>query len=170
MRREERVTVQGPIKKQPPDGMSHRGSAEVGGGGKSLLPPPLWSETDEYKERRVGVSEAGEHGAAGPEAGEWPCFQALGPADGTSPCVWGGALPCRGAGGLKSLGGGGLAQGLWWLALLACGGAYWPLVFEPSAMPSRPPHYRTHPPAWGGGSRMQLLPMASSPEGLISAR
>ena len=25
MRREERVTVQGPVKKQPPDGMSHRG-------------------------------------------------------------------------------------------------------------------------------------------------
>ena len=29
MRREERVTAQGPVKKQPPDGMSHRG-----------LPPP----------------------------------------------------------------------------------------------------------------------------------
>ena len=25
MRREERVTVQGPVKEQPPDGMSHRG-------------------------------------------------------------------------------------------------------------------------------------------------
>ena len=30
MRREERVTVQGPVKKQQPDGMSHRG--QVGGG------------------------------------------------------------------------------------------------------------------------------------------
>ena len=29
MRREERVTVQGPVKEQQPDGMSHRG----GGGG-----------------------------------------------------------------------------------------------------------------------------------------
>ena len=39
----------------------------------------------------------------------------------------------------------------WWLALLACGGAYWPLALEPSAMTSRPPHCRGHPPAWGGG-------------------
>ena len=45
-------------------------------------------------------------------------------------------------------------------------------------MTSRHPHYcghpycRGHPPAWGGGgaSRMHLLPMASSPDGLISAR
>ena len=38
MRREERVTVQGPVKKQQPDGMSHRG-----GGLPPLdpLPPPL---------------------------------------------------------------------------------------------------------------------------------
>ena len=28
MRREERVTVQGPVKEQQPDGMSHRGEAE----------------------------------------------------------------------------------------------------------------------------------------------
>ena len=28
MRREERVTVQGPVKEQQPDGMSHRGSAD----------------------------------------------------------------------------------------------------------------------------------------------
>ena len=33
MRREERVTVQGPVKKQQPDGMSHRG----GGGGVNLV-------------------------------------------------------------------------------------------------------------------------------------
>ena len=59
----------------------------------------------------------------------------------------------------------------WWLALLACGGAYWPLALEPSAMTSRRPYYCGHPrpPAGGGGSRMQLLPMASSPDGLISA-
>ena len=31
MRREERVTVQGPVKEQQPDGMSHRRGAYVGG-------------------------------------------------------------------------------------------------------------------------------------------
>ena len=76
MRREKRGTVQGPVKKQQPDGMSH------GGGGVGTRP--------------------------------------------------------------------------WWLALLACGGAYWPLAFEPSAMTSRHPHYCGHPhccghpPAWVG--------------------
>ena len=57
--------------------------------------------------------------------------------------------------------GGGLAPGLGgWL----CGGAYWPLALEPSAMTSRHPHYcghlhycrhlhcRGHPPSWGGGT------------------
>ena len=34
MRREERVTVQGPVKEQQPDGMPHRG-------GRGTLPPPL---------------------------------------------------------------------------------------------------------------------------------
>ena len=66
-------------------------------------------------------------------------------------------------------GGGGIGTRPWWLALLARGSAYWPLAFEPSAMTSRHPHCRGHPPAWGA-SRMQLLPMASSPDGLISAR
>ena len=37
--------------------------------------------------------------------------------------------PCRG-------GGGGVGTRPWWLALSACGGAYWPLAFEPSAMTS----------------------------------
>ena len=36
MRREERVTVQGPVKKLQPDGMSHRG-----GGGRTI-PIPVW--------------------------------------------------------------------------------------------------------------------------------
>ena len=79
-------------------------------------------------------------------------------------------------------GGGGVGTRPWWLALLACGGVYWPLALEPSAMTSRHPHCRghphycghpycrRHPPAPGGESRMQLLPMASSPDGLISAR
>ena len=72
-------------------------------------------------------------------------------------------------------GGGGVGTRPWWLALLACGGAYWPLTFEPSAMTSSirtTAGIRTaagiHLP--GGESRMQLLPMASSPDGLISAR
>ena len=79
-------------------------------------------------------------------------------------------------GGRYAKGGGGVGTRPWWLALLACGGAYWPLAFEPSAMTSRHPYYcghphcRGHPPAPGGESRMQLLPMASSPDGLISAR
>ena len=37
----------------------------------------------------------------------------------------------RGAGGY---GGRGFGTRPWWLAPLACGGAYWPLAFEPSAM------------------------------------
>ena len=47
MRREERVTVQGPVKEQQPDGMSHRG----GGGGRDALEggggtlPPLQGRT-----------------------------------------------------------------------------------------------------------------------------
>ena len=40
-------------------------------------------------------------------------------------------------------GGGGTRPG--WLDLSACGGAYWPLAFEPSAMTSRHPHYCGHP-------------------------
>ena len=61
---------------------------------------------------------------------------------------------------------GGFGTRPWGLALLACGGAYWPLAFEPSAMTSRHLHYCGHPPALGGGgSRMHLLPMASSPGG-----
>ena len=53
--------------------------------------------------------------------------------------------------------GGGVGTRPWWLALLACGGAYWHLAFEPSAMTSRHPYYcgrphcRRHPPSWGGG-------------------
>ena len=39
MRREERVTVQGPVKEQQPDGMSHRGGlgAQEGGGGAEKM-------------------------------------------------------------------------------------------------------------------------------------
>ena len=43
MRREERVTVQGPVKEQQPDGMSHRGGTGgwTGGGGVHFSPPPV---------------------------------------------------------------------------------------------------------------------------------
>ena len=57
--------------------------------------------------------------------------------------------------------GGGVGTRPWWLALLACGSAYWPLAFEPSAMTSGHPHYcghphcHGHPPAWGGGGGIQ---------------
>ena len=51
-------------------------------------------------------------------------------------------------GGSCVLGGGGVGTRPWWLALLACGGAYWPLALEPSAMTSRHPHCRGH---MGGG-------------------
>ena len=42
-------------------------------------------------------------------------------------------------------GGGGGGTRPWGLALLACGGAYWPLALEPSAMTRRHPHYCGHP-------------------------
>ena len=48
-------------------------------------------------------------------------------------------------------GGGGVGTRPWWLALLACGGAYWPFAFEPSAMTSRHPYYCGHPHQGGGG-------------------
>ena len=40
MRREERVTVQGPVKEQQPDGMSHRGEGGGGGGAPHRECPP----------------------------------------------------------------------------------------------------------------------------------
>ena len=71
------------------------------------------------------------------------------------PHVKSGPLPPsleRGGGG-----GGGVGTRPWWLALLACGGAYWPLAFEPSAMTSRHPYYCR----WGGeggGTNLCLYP------------
>ena len=106
------------------------------------------------------------------------CTQSTGEHD-ASPLVGGGRSPsARGRGWMEGrrAGGGGVGSirgefgtRPWWLALLACGGAHWPLALQPSAMTSRHPHCRGHPPL-GGESRMQLLPMASSPDGLISAR
>ena len=50
-------------------------------------------------------------------------------------------------------GGWGVGTRPWWLALflLACGSAYWPLAFEPSAMTSRHPYYCGHPHCRGQG-------------------
>ena len=45
--------------------------------------------------------------------------------------------------------GGGVGTRPWWLALLACGGAYWPLALEPSA---RRPYYC----GGGGGVRTRV--------------
>ena len=60
MRREERVTVQGPVKEQQPDGMSHRGGGEGGRrqptkaphdvGGQTVPVPPLPTERREAHE------------------------------------------------------------------------------------------------------------------------
>ena len=49
------------------------------------------------------------------------------------------------------VGGGEVCTRPWGSALLACGGAYWPLAFKPSAMTSRHPHYCGHPPAFPPG-------------------
>ena len=50
---------------------------------------------------------------------------------------------------VKTCRGGGVGTRPWWLALLACGGAYWPLAFEPSALTSRHPYYCRHPHCCG---------------------
>ena len=42
MRREERVTVQGPVKEQQPDGMSHRGQAGDRGSSSLLISKSCW--------------------------------------------------------------------------------------------------------------------------------
>ena len=39
-----------------------------------------------------------------------------------------------GWGGGEAIAKGGFGTRPWWLALFACGGAYWPLAFETSAM------------------------------------
>ena len=56
MRRDERVTVQGPVNKQQPDGMSHRG----GGGGFPLIfipaaPPPPHPRDELWRQRRRNI-------------------------------------------------------------------------------------------------------------------
>ena len=64
---------------------------------------------------------------------------------------------------------GGFGTRPWWLALLACGGAYWPLAFEPSAVTSRHPYYCGHPhccghpPSWvgGGGGWYKVAPYST---------
>ena len=65
MRREERVTVQGPVKKQQPDGMSHRG-----GGGRSwgrALEQAVGSGTVVVRGGDVGKKDMG--------PGVWPAAQ-----------------------------------------------------------------------------------------------
>ena len=94
------------------------------------------------------------HGRDGEDGRKSCCFsrremrEATTALDKSAPCQAG--LTARGAGG------GGVGTRPWWLALLACGGAYRPLALEPSAMTSRHPYYCGHPhccghpPAWVG--------------------
>ena len=100
MRREERVTVQGPPKKQQPDGMSHRGGgggvcdrlgegglwAWVGGGGGVLQPSPI---------------------GPGGASGTWGTGPAVRYGPKMSPTVKRRALGAHGAGPLHGRGGGG---------------------------------------------------------------
>ena len=53
---------------------------------------------------------------------------------------------------LHSQWGGGGGTRPWWLALLACGGAFWPLAFEPSAMTTGHPGEAT-----GGGGDFSVM-------------
>ena len=83
--------------------------------------------------------------AVGRRFGLWFCHPSMQLYPPTPPCN----LPPF-VGPVPPQGGGGVGTRPWWLALLACGGAYWPLAFEPSAMTSRHPHCRGHPPSWVG--------------------
>ena len=67
MRREERVTVQGPVKEQQPDGMSHRG----GGGG---LGPDLMLVRNEIYRRQNGLGPVLVHRPLGSGPPPLPLF------------------------------------------------------------------------------------------------
>ena len=67
-------------------------------------------------------------------------------------------------------GGGGVGTRPWWLALLACGGAYWPLAFEPSAMTSRHPYYCGHPHCRGHPPSCVGIQNATSAHGVLPWR
>ena len=62
MRREERVTVQGPVKKQQPDGMSHRGVSEPV---PQSPPPPPVQRDSQCTCVRVGCGGGGGGSTAG---------------------------------------------------------------------------------------------------------
>ena len=68
----------------------------------------------------------------------------------------GGVSRCAGRGARSTQGedtwGGGVGTRPWWLPLLACGGAYWPLALEPSAMTSRHPYFAAGIHLPGGGN------------------
>ena len=63
MRREGRVTVQGPVKKQQPDGMSHRGM---------LDPPPPPQPQGQGKGKGRGEGRLGQGGRGRSKGGEKP--------------------------------------------------------------------------------------------------
>ena len=62
---------------------------------------------------------------------------------------------------------GGFGTRPWWLALLARGGAYWPLALEPSAMTSRHPHYCGHPHCRGHPPACVEIQDATSAHGVL---
>ena len=89
MRREERVTVQGPVKKPPPDGMSHRG-----------CPPPLF--------QCIPPPPLSPCGALHPVLCALCCLPAVGPRQGWGNFAgggWGGVIRAvwGGWGGLRNL-------------------------------------------------------------------
>ena len=72
--------------------------------------------------------------------GQIPCTKGTAPSHSTFFVFFGG-VGDKGRRSVPGTEGGGVGTRPWWLALLACGGAYWPLAFEPSAMTSRHPYY-----------------------------
>ena len=147
--------------RQPPQRRCRRGR---------WCPPSAWPRPGPSprprRTRRAARGRSGTRGrrtAAGPRG----CGRARRPPQRTAP----GAARGRGTRGPEGPtqrgsrdlagggGGGGSGTRPWGLALLACGGAYWPLALEPSAMTSRHPYCCGHPPALGGGG-IQNAPSA----------
>ena len=134
------------------------GSAGVGGTGRD--PRPYCAQRPDCQKAHVsrpgpspfGANRPGEGGGGVASVLARPCCAAT--ASTAALLAYGRSVTprdsvlCR---FVAAQGGGGLGGWLCW----ACGGAYWPLALEPSAMTSRHPHCRGHPPASGGGGGIQ---------------
>ena len=91
------------------------------GGGWWIQPPPPSPGGPEFLEVPKKMFGLNQLAPKAPEKMfDWPGRQ-------FGPIFWGGGVQ-----------GGGVGTRPWWLALLACGGAYWPLAFEPSAIGTPP--------------------------------